>query len=82
MERSLREETDVNRLLDKSRFWRYFREESSAGMSSSLLFVSFNLLRELRSAIELGKLFSLLKERSSSSNLLRDPISGGKYLYF
>lgn len=80
MEESSSEPKDVNLLFDKSKFSNLGKHERPEGKSTNLLLETFSDLRELNSEISLGKLLSLLNERSSSSSFLRNPISGGRYL--
>jgi hypothetical protein len=67
-------------LFDKSRLSRHLKEDIPGGRSTSLLLVTLRNFSAVNSIIQLGKFFSLLKERSRSWSFLREPNSGGRYL--
>jgi hypothetical protein len=80
METSLTDPREVNLLFDRSRLSRHLKDEIPEGKSTNLLFVTLRNFRAPNSVIQLGKFFSLLKDRSSSCSFLREAISGGRNL--
>lgn len=71
---------DVNRLFDRSKFSNLCRLDSREGRSINLLLATFRDINKLNEVISSGKFLILLNERSKCSKLVRQPISGGRYL--
>lgn len=71
---------DVNRLFERSKSFNLVRADNSEGNLTNLLLVILRDTKLFKQVISIGRVLILLNERSKYSSLLRQPISGGRYL--